>query len=438
MKAKYFSTVFSDAGNPKKATITVYLEGTETLADIYSDYDGTPKDNPFQTDSLGRFTFYVDHGFYDIQVSGSGITTYKLENVHLEQKPWVDVRDYGAKGDGVTDDTVAIRNAIESFNVYGGGSGGILFFPPGTYLVTPYESPTYSGYYAGIWMHRKIIYMGSGMGATTIKLCNNAVDGAQIMFNYVIGQEFSDYDIAIHDMMIDGNNLNQGENIANPGIKFWRARGITLQNVKAKNCLGTAGSGPGEGTHIAMGMCTDVSLVNCISEGTSGERVNGFNPDYCNNVKYINCIAYGMTALGDTEGLGFSGNGNRQLQYVNCHSFLNTKADFNIEVSENVSYMGCHSGGISVGTQNTPKAPGQFYPPDTDFSTAETGFVLNGGSGIQIVGGSCRNHLNGIWLANGVDYILISSIDLRGCTNPINGSATHIKVRGVWDIADSG
>jgi len=354
------------------------------------------------------------------------------------KKPWVDVRAYGAKGDGVTDDTAAIRSAVESFDVYGSGKGGILFFPHGTYLVTPYESPIYAGYYAGIWMHRKIIYMGSGMGATTIKLCDNAVNGSTIIFNRIIGEEFLDHDIAFYDMTIDGNNLNQGENIANCGIKFWRARGITLLNVKVKNCLGTAGSGAGEGMQFDLGMCTDVSLINCSSEGTVGERVCGFNSNNSNNIKYNNCIAYGMTALGGTEGIGFSGNNNRQLQYVNCHSFLNTRADFNIENAENVSYVGCHAGGGSVGTHNTPKAPGEFYPPDTNFSTAETGFVLSGGNNIQIVGGSGQNHLNGIWLANGVDYILISSIDLRGCTNPIVGSATNFKIRGVFGVNDKG
>ncbi|MDD5463500.1 MAG: right-handed parallel beta-helix repeat-containing protein [Methylococcales bacterium] len=44
----------------------------------------------------------------------------------------VNVRDKGASGNGVTDDTMAIQNAINQV----GGTGGTVFVPAGTYLVT--------------------------------------------------------------------------------------------------------------------------------------------------------------------------------------------------------------------------------------------------------------------------------------------------------------
>ena len=70
-------------GEGKQATITVYDVNTTDLSTIYSDPTGTAKSNPFDTDANGRFNFYADQGKYDIQVSGTGITTYKLEDVPI-------------------------------------------------------------------------------------------------------------------------------------------------------------------------------------------------------------------------------------------------------------------------------------------------------------------------------------------------------------------
>lgn len=66
-----------------QATITVYDAGTANKSTIYSDPVGTAKTNPFQTDANGRFNFYADEGEYDIQVSGAGIATYKIEDVSI-------------------------------------------------------------------------------------------------------------------------------------------------------------------------------------------------------------------------------------------------------------------------------------------------------------------------------------------------------------------
>ncbi|NUR02467.1 MAG: hypothetical protein HOY79_39820 [Streptomyces sp.] len=47
--------------------------------------------------------------------------------------PVINVRDYGAKGDGATNDTASITNALTALSTAGGGT---LYVPPGTYLTT--------------------------------------------------------------------------------------------------------------------------------------------------------------------------------------------------------------------------------------------------------------------------------------------------------------
>jgi polygalacturonase len=47
--------------------------------------------------------------------------------------PIINVKDYGAKGDGTTDDTTAIENAIAAVPA----AGGVVYFPAGVYMVDP-------------------------------------------------------------------------------------------------------------------------------------------------------------------------------------------------------------------------------------------------------------------------------------------------------------
>lgn len=75
-------------------------------------------------------------------------------NAVLSQNPKslrVDVvKNFGATGNGITDDTIAIQNAINT--VYQQG-GGVIIFPPGVYVVTSVtlkDNITYQGYGATI------------------------------------------------------------------------------------------------------------------------------------------------------------------------------------------------------------------------------------------------------------------------------------------------
>lgn len=71
--------------------------------------------------------------------------TPTLEIIDSNRQALASVKDFGAKGDGVSDDTVAVQRAINK--VYAKG-GGVVFFPTGKYLITSVtirENITYSG-----------------------------------------------------------------------------------------------------------------------------------------------------------------------------------------------------------------------------------------------------------------------------------------------------
>ncbi len=84
--------------------------------------------------------------------------------------PWVDVRAFGAKGDGITNDSTAIQNAINSIPIAGGigerGKGGTVYFPKGIYLCN-----------TGLINNgRKVSFIGDSVDNTTLKKGANNID----------------------------------------------------------------------------------------------------------------------------------------------------------------------------------------------------------------------------------------------------------------------
>lgn len=108
----------------------------------------------------------------------------------VQSKLWesVSVKDFGAVGDGVTDDTTAIQSAINSVNLAG---GGIILFQAGTYLIS-----------ATVLLKNNCTLQGSGIKTTTIKLANNSNVN---IFEASGGQNDG---VCIYDMTINGNQVN--------------------------------------------------------------------------------------------------------------------------------------------------------------------------------------------------------------------------------------
>lgn len=71
----------------------------------------------------------------------------------------IDVRRFGARGDGQTDDTAAIREAIAALPP----RGGVLFFPPGHYLTDTIVAPEYTT----LMGHAAWTYAHGGFGDQT-------------------------------------------------------------------------------------------------------------------------------------------------------------------------------------------------------------------------------------------------------------------------------
>lgn len=129
---KYTDVVQDRNGNVvvgATVTVTDYPSGTSST--VYSANVIGSNANPLTTDSTGRFTFYAKDGNYTLTVTKTGITT-QTHRITVQETVGVaiDVKGYGALGDGTTDDTTAIQAAITA------GANGTVFFPPGSYKIT--------------------------------------------------------------------------------------------------------------------------------------------------------------------------------------------------------------------------------------------------------------------------------------------------------------
>lgn len=116
-----------------------------------------------------------------------GDRTYK-GNVYITgPRPWADVRAHGAVGDGVTNDTAAIQAAINAV----ASPGGIVFFPPGTYLATALTYPTL----------KAISLVGAGAQASIIQR-----SGAATLVTLAHSYDRSEWYSRIEGLTLDGNN----------------------------------------------------------------------------------------------------------------------------------------------------------------------------------------------------------------------------------------
>ena len=182
----YIDVVQDRAGNVIGGAIVIITDNSNGLpVTVYSDAGGSIVIPTVTTDVTGTFSFYVGQGRYNFVVTKNGVTLKTVNDVDIpgdyptamtladaqtgtstavqsisaavlnaasqygaftpsgtgavartvasKLNDTVSVKDFGAVGDGTTDDTVAIQNAI---NYTGSKLGGTILLPAGSYKIT--------------------------------------------------------------------------------------------------------------------------------------------------------------------------------------------------------------------------------------------------------------------------------------------------------------
>ena len=222
------------------------------------------------------------------------------------------VRQFGAKGDGTTDDAAAINAASVWLNSQG---GGILFFPAGTYAV---------GSTCVLYSH--VTWQGSGSGVTIIKgLSGTTMDVLQTyQFATLTGTNVASGPLqwAIKQMTIDGNKAGRtaGRCAAFYGYDFV-IEDVVFQNAHGDCVYSEWCTDPGVPVAGAGGNGMESHWSRVKTWGSAvGNGLTFYGPHDSHFTDYLTFIngAYGVIWGGSTTYTGIG------CMVTNCHSYGNT------------------------------------------------------------------------------------------------------------------
>ena len=160
---------------------------------------------------------------------------YQLADTGAENRRLTDrmgdvlnVKDFGATGDGTTDDATDIQQAIDALEARG---GGILYFPPGVYIVS-----------AALTVQKPILMLGAGRGedsaaanpaaaVSTIRAQAASALAYVVRFQSATANQYL-YGVGLENLLIDGNNT------AVNGIEVNSCSEAVLRNVYAYRATG--------------------------------------------------------------------------------------------------------------------------------------------------------------------------------------------------------
>jgi hypothetical protein len=278
-----------------------------------------------------RYSDPVITGVSSAEVSflqaGSGAV---VRTAQSKMRDVVSVKDFGAVGDGVADDTVAIQAAIDAVAAAGGGK---VYMPAGTYLVS-----------APIAIKDRCLLVGAGHATVLKAAAGHNAETISIRAVYPVNKVF---DAGVMDLAIDGNasnntytdNTDAGirvqADVENPFTNggpnnVGEIRNIVVSNVYIRNHR--RGMYVGKVTFVVRAYTFDrIHTDKCTSVGV-------FLDNFCEYVNFADCIFEDCVD-------GIYDNGSSNITFSNCFITNNNSAGANLfTTGRNTSkknFIGC-------------------------------------------------------------------------------------------------
>jgi hypothetical protein len=167
-------------------------------------------------------------------IAGVSTTKAVTPNSLAFERPYLDVRTFGAVGDGVTDDTAAIQAAINA------AAGRTVYLPAGTYLL---NGPRQGPYNALLTFGSNTHIAGDG-DASTLKLADGYTTAGDYRIIAPAAAAATDH-VTFEHFRIDANAANNlvlgssGANIRQGYVVFvWGGADVVIDDVTVENAAG--------------------------------------------------------------------------------------------------------------------------------------------------------------------------------------------------------
>ena len=269
MPLKRIPTPTQDAGNWGTILNDHLAQTQNPINGAFNSFDQfSARPTNLTADDAGRTYLYTQTGNWH-EWSGS---EWKVQN-----KSEINVKDYGAVGDGVADDTAVIQFCLDSY------IGKCVFLPTGVYLI-----------FKSLILPSRSIFRGSSTQGTVIRKNNNNPNSNGIR-SVLVMQSKSDpleynSDSTVSEMFLNGGFEQSGTLVKNDyGIYADKLSTFKLDRVWITNC----------NTGIYTSDCFLLFLSNVIiSEASFGITILTGTSMSANTVYCVNCaVAYNLKSL---------------------------------------------------------------------------------------------------------------------------------------------